>query len=625
MHAGSVYTFRMRKQGRNEPCACGSGRKFKKCCGQSRSALRAWPVPAPPPPDRLLGLKHVGTYMCFSEATGGTPLPAGELLSLFTEFDRAETFARFAQLAALLANDPEGSQAREFISNAIRELRASKIPQFELVADFLISQPSNRSIVHEKVLYFVEALTLLAGKNSGKVPKDALLAFCLLAANDYVSDWRESDTLATDAQLLADFTHLMRFNRGGDFLRDLVRAALMMEDPPERQPKLSSREAWEEFQRNAFGMTLSEYIDFVGALALQSQGWGVANKKGGQLDQPVIRPSAWLSMTRVTPEMGVSILREMSVTPDEAKSTFERERRHDGLPWQPTLFYRKPFIEAHPGVLVAASPWAVREQLHYGLWGRLLSAAKRSGKGGDRLWLSAFGDMFERWCRRVALLAKESAAFQGSLLLSKQIGGADEIADIVLVEGQDIILFSAKAGLLLEADAKGARSRQKIIDWLSRFLLDKRTSEHGEGAFVQLDRVVCDIKEGRHPQLSAGARIYPVVVTYEHIGEHPLFYRWLSGGLHARGLFQQSNVAPVAVISVGTFERLMSVAAHGASVRKILEHRGTIEGGEVSVSNIIEEIVPEEQRRRLAQIEDSFYAVVNRITVRLFDTPLKRS
>jgi hypothetical protein len=563
--------------------------------------------------------------MCFSEATGGTPLPPGELFNLFREFDRAETFAQFSQLAALLANDPEGSRAREFISNAIRGLRASNIPQLELAADFLVSQPSNRSIVHEKVLYFVEALTLLAGKDGGKVPKDAIMAFCLLAANDYISDWRESDTLATDAQLLADFTHLMRFNRGGDFLRDLVRAALMMESPPERQPKLSTQEAWDELQRSAFGMTLSEYIDIVGALALQSQGWGMTLKEGGPLEQPLIRPSVWLSMTRVAPEMGASVLREMSVTAEEAKSTFEREHRPDGLPWQPTLFYRKPFIEVYPDVLVAASPWAVREQLHYGLWGRLLSAAKRSGKGGDRLWFSAFGDMFERWCRRVALLAKASERFQGKLLLSKQIGGADEIADIVLIEEQDIILFSAKAGLLFEADAKGARSRQKIIDWLSRFLIDKRTSEHGEGAFVQLDRVVGDIKAGRHAELSAGARIYPVVVTYEHIGEHPLFYRWLSKGLHAQGLLQQSNVAPVAVISVGTFEQLMSVAAHGASVREILEHRGRIEDGEVSVSNIIEEMVPEEQRRRLAQLEDSFHVVVNRITVRLFDTSVKPS
>ena len=35
----STYTDRMKdhkrrtKQGRNEPCNCGSGKKFKKCCG----------------------------------------------------------------------------------------------------------------------------------------------------------------------------------------------------------------------------------------------------------------------------------------------------------------------------------------------------------------------------------------------------------------------------------------------------------------------------------------------------------------------------------------------------------------------------------------------------------------
>ena len=32
-HAGSTYRRTTEKVGRNDPCPCGSGKKFKRCCG----------------------------------------------------------------------------------------------------------------------------------------------------------------------------------------------------------------------------------------------------------------------------------------------------------------------------------------------------------------------------------------------------------------------------------------------------------------------------------------------------------------------------------------------------------------------------------------------------------------
>src|SRR5215469_952659 len=43
----------------NEPCTCGSGKKYKKCCGQSSSAVRALPQAAPTPADLAQLTAHV--------------------------------------------------------------------------------------------------------------------------------------------------------------------------------------------------------------------------------------------------------------------------------------------------------------------------------------------------------------------------------------------------------------------------------------------------------------------------------------------------------------------------------------------------------------------------------------
>lgn len=40
-----------RRRGRNEPCACGSGRKFKNCCRKRAKARRRRRPPFQPPPE----------------------------------------------------------------------------------------------------------------------------------------------------------------------------------------------------------------------------------------------------------------------------------------------------------------------------------------------------------------------------------------------------------------------------------------------------------------------------------------------------------------------------------------------------------------------------------------------
>jgi len=143
----------------------------------------------------------------------------------------------------------------------------------------------------------------------------------------------------------------------------------------------------------------------------------------------------------------------------------------------------------------------------------------------------------------------------------------------------------------------------------------------GEGAFVQLDRTATQVRAGKFPEVSRDLRIYPVVVAYEHLSENPLLYRWLAEAFQARGLLQQPNVGPAAVISVSTFEFLMSVAAQGISVRDLLDRRGALEGGEISLDSVIRETVPEDFKRRLPQLEEAFDEIAGRIKEKLFGSP----
>ncbi len=60
------------KLGRNDPCACGSGKKFKKCCGQQDLRGTAAPVlraPAPPDVSPLLAMFKSGRYADLEAAT----------------------------------------------------------------------------------------------------------------------------------------------------------------------------------------------------------------------------------------------------------------------------------------------------------------------------------------------------------------------------------------------------------------------------------------------------------------------------------------------------------------------------------------------------------------------------
>jgi len=578
-----------------------------------------WPSP-PQRSERELSFRNVSAYMSFAEAHG-KPYPAEHLLTAFRRYDRAKTFRSLANLAAALANDVPldlTQRARELVVEPLERLARDVNPWLARTADYVRSQSSGRAILNEKVIYVLQALVLAEGCDGGVEPSEQELAFHILAANDYIDRWRSpAEPLDEASQMLASFTHHARFNRGGDLLRDVVRTAIMLRDGPPNARPLSNPNEWKRFQSEALGSSFEEYFEsFMGVLAMLAGSWG-RREEDGKWVAPSLNFSTWPLFSGTNEQLALERLRDLTSTLDEARASFNNERCRDGIPYSPILFYEKPFVQTSEDVVIPASPWVIREQLHYGIWKRFIETSKRLYKQQADRWLSAFGEMFEEWCRRVAKEAASCPGFRGRLLLSKTIGGPDEIEDIVVVEGDAVILFSCK-GSLLTKDVKMATSQSDVVQRLERFFFTLASGRHNDGAIRLLDKKAQRIRAGNYKDaIPRNGRIYPVIVTYEHMGENLVMYDWLKKSSAEKRLFQQPNVAHPTLIWVGDYELLMSVAAHGASISEILDRRTTVEGGLSTLEAIIETTVPASQHRRLPQIERDFDEVVERIRRRL--------
>ncbi len=289
--------------------------------------------------------------MSFSDAAG-SPLTPDQVLQLVRRCGRQHLIRKVALLGAVLANEGVmSSRARAMTVYTLARLDGGPYGAVNLAAAWVRTQPKNRVIATEKSLYLLAALALLEGAENEQDPVDGYVAFCLMALNDYASRWRTEDKLGDDERLVADLVHATRFNRGGDPLRDLVRAEMIMSTRPRRDRELRNPHRWNAFQVRAFGQPLREYFVPMAALALLSQGWGRPNRTG-ELNQPFIAKSAWLGRgARHAPE-GAEFVSPLVMTLDEARDVAQRSRFPDGIPFLPTEFYRKPLVELAGDVAV---------------------------------------------------------------------------------------------------------------------------------------------------------------------------------------------------------------------------------------------------------------------------------
>jgi hypothetical protein len=218
----------------------------------------------------------------------------------------------------------------------------------------------------------------------------------------------------------------------------------------------------------------------------------------------------------------------------------------------------------------------MKAQLHAGVWFRHLQAAKNlaGNQGtGAQIWHSAFGYQVETWCAAVAECAANARWFKPKLILPSHPGARDEIEDVILVEGRTAVLFSVKSRLVVENVARGAKSRSGLIDWYEKYFFGTKTEKHRKGVAHLLNDRINLIRAGEFaPRLPATTRIIPVLVSYDSLCEHTVWYQWFRDRCAEHGVFRQKDVSPPTIARVDEFEMLMAIAQTGESIVALLRH-----------------------------------------------------
>jgi hypothetical protein len=516
----------------------------------------------------------------------GSEIPAADLIARVRTYSWKESLIRLSHLAAIVANSSGGPSSVAVRSRTVDALldATGYPPSVQRIQSFVLQNRESMAIAHEAAISYLQHLVLVEGAEDGDAPGDTEIALWLLAMNDHLGDWEEPDSrkISRLEELIAETAHALRFNNFPDWLREMVRAYAIFSKPPARGP-FAGTEAWTQLQKTAFGCAFEEYfVEFVFRLAATARvlGDGRDAHEGVPLD--MIGRLVQIGLSRAGAQQW---LEEISITREAAAHEIRARMRENGLPHAPTVLLRQPIVDCGEGQLICVSPWAVRGLLRSGIWHRYLTAAKKqcgSDTLGANKWLSTFGELFEAWCREIALHAKESPWFKAEVLLPSFPGAEDEIEDVVIVEGRAAVLFSAKARFVKERLARQAKSRTELLDWYWDFLFEKptkkyrdgATDKHRGGAASLLSRRIDWIRAGKfEPKLGRNVRIIPVILTYDSLCEQWPLYRWMRDRCREEGVLQQKDVAPLTLARIEEFEELMRFAAEGESVVGILRKR----------------------------------------------------
>ena len=569
----------------------------------------------------------VVVFLQASEARGGQRFPPDDLIRGFRALDRRASFIRLAEIAAALANRDDALQESQSMTRSMLaqfgSSRDAVVRQMgvELLGIVARSRP-RRVIWHEKLVYLMQSLVLTEAASAGGLPpEDWRLTLLALGLNDYALDWSKHGSDLTELeQQLADFLHIGRFNVNSDPVREIVRGELLLTRALPRHPKFQTAEDWESLQRSAFGRPYSEHVDrFLGPLAFQAMMWMRDPRPG----KPLVTPWNWSEKMEGGAEPGRVFIESLTGGAD-AVSTAIRDRSGKNVVRFPFPFYRTPLISFGPGEdVVGVSPGAMNHQLAFGFWGRLLGTLKEQlgDTSGVKTWMGIFGDLFEMYCRWLAQEAQKSESFPKEAgFLASTMGGEDEIEDLVLAAANRVVLFSCKARLMREEQVRGAESPQALLKWMESFFFEEGGGEQRGGAFRLLERKVAAIRDGRYePTIDRNALIYPVVLTYDHVGDSLLISRWLESRLQQLDLLQQPATRLPLVLSADSFEVLMGLAAHGVSILRVLDLCASEEGGGAMFKHTITKNFSAEQRQRLPVLMAEFMRLTQRIKSRFTD------
>lgn len=343
--------------------------------------------------------------------------------------------------------------------------------------------------------------------------------------------------------------------------------------------------------------------------------WGL---EGSSYQDPVINVPRFLSQTAVSEQSFTNFIAPLVSTRDDLRAQIER--RSDRLPQAPIALTYRPLIEVAPSVLLASTPWDVQTQVRSGIWARYLAAGKRMFKrGAEDVWLPGFGYMVEGWCRRVAKEASASGACPGTVLLPTSSGSDDEVEDVVVIEGSNVVLFSVKASMMPVDVGRRAASVDATFAWYEKFFFGARAGRYAPGALKLLDARVTKLRSGEFEKFGVGRtlRVFPVVVTYDSLCETDLLYRWLDDESRLGGILLQSDVAPITLARLEEFEQLMARFAAGRSLVDVSE-RCAVAGQRRRLDQVIYESDPPRGPARLPFMVHAHEELMSRIEQRFF-------
>lgn len=557
------------------------------------------------------GLKNVAQWIELRDVDRF--MSEGELARRLADLEWSSAFTRLAFYSAFLANNSNPFvKLRAFLHG---ELIRSTVAEHRRAGEALISLHASRPIAHGAVINLLQANVILHGGDSGHIATDADLAYLLLAANAFAAEWTqatEEAAVTNKERNLANTARGMLYARGADGVHTLLRAFDVFKTIPPRTSGWNDAQSWKAVQEQALGCSLEDYLETLAVpLVLQTTVWAREGLEGAAT-APQIRPEVWLRGTQLPTSVGEAFLGSLAVDRAGAREELEAQRGSHDIVVAPTLFTRRPLVWINNTHVVAANPCFVEDQIRMGIWARFLQHA-RLKHGAVEKWTSAFGDMFELRCRRFVERALQARARPGLRLVPSELWGKDE--DIVLIEGNAIVVISVKASTIPEDRLKGARSIPAVVEWYERFYFGERSGHRRAGAIRLLQKKIDEIR-AQPDAFPRRPTIYPVVLTYDRLSaDNPGAYLWITARCNEEKLLPKCQ--PIMLLDIDDFEMLMAVVVRGASLQSLLATKAGDEWRYGRLSLLIHERFRAEEKR-LPWAETEYDAIVTRIKQRLF-------
>lgn len=563
-------------------------------------------------------LRTVGAWTGLS-CLVGAKVDAARIVAQFEHYDRDETLFKLARIAAVIANSPQGisgADARSWTHDLLAS-RQDSTSELEAYISRAAAKLGNQTVIaHAHVLFCLQMLAIVKGKPGGEVPRDGMLAFLMLASNDHIPEWVADDggSLTDVEDAVATMFFCGIFNRNEDTLAIIVRMIeIMRQAPAEIRPSFP----WSQIEHDAFGTTFAEYLEaFLLPVFALAKRWGTS-------DPPVLTTGIWEQDPK-TAALSRRWFEEASVTIEEAASTYGTRPLPSGLYGIPAVFFRKPFVRVGT-TLVGVSPWHVRDLLVLGTWGKLNTVCKAGlGGRGNQVFTAEWGFMFERWAGALAREACETAHATERVLLPERPGSHEEIEDIIFLDGNVVVLLSAKASVVPESSVKEASSPADVLAWLTRFFFeapdDARKKGHRGGAAYLLDKKISLIRQGAFEAsgIPRDATIVPCIVSYDNIGESPLLYRWIEATCRIRGLLlKDASVRPLTLVEAKNYEALVGLRAQGRGVCELLLEKTSAERRLMPLDAFLLGKVVDSTTLRLPSMKRRYDAVLQSLLTRL--------